>query len=126
MTKGAGMEHLFRLKIHLETGSQRRKFMLRNTYTGPLGPLCVHSCSTFSNSRSQSTYRGRVEMGCPLSWSVCQNVVRDGRYSPRGCTTAPTTHQAGLIFHHIGCTPDSGRCHSVCTVCSMPWFIGAI
>jgi hypothetical protein len=63
------------------------------------------------NLQPQSTYRGRVEVGeciCPLSWSIHQNFVHDGKYSERGwaCTPPPPTRTSlgkfFKFFHHDG------------------------
>ncbi len=75
-------------------------------------------CVCINMYRPQSTYRG--ECISPFSWSVHHNFLRDGRYSERGWACTPQHHQAGLIFPNFSimmeCTPESGNCHSVCTL----------
>jgi hypothetical protein len=69
----------------------------------------------------QSTYRGRVEIDgvyiC-LSRSVHRNFVRDGRYSERGwaCTLTPPVPGWANFSIMMECTPESGHCHSVCSL----------
>jgi hypothetical protein len=71
---------------------------------GGVSANCAHGAQTnFGDLTPFLTYGGRVEMGggvfLPLSWSVHNNFVRDGRYSERGGGCASLhPQQAGLIF----------------------------
>ncbi len=52
---------------------------------------------------------------CSLSWRVHYNFVCDGRYCKRGGhATSHHPHQPWIIFPS---KPESGRCHSVSTLC---------
>jgi hypothetical protein len=53
---------------------------------------------------------------CPLSWSVHCNFVRDGKYSERVRACTPPPSPAWTNFSIMECKPESGRCHSVCTL----------
>jgi hypothetical protein len=59
---------------------------------------------------------GKVEIWqciCPLSWSVHDNFVRDGRYSERGWTS-PASADFSIVME---CAPKGGHCH--CELCAI-------
>ncbi len=60
----------------------------------------------------QSTYRGRVEIG---------GVYLPSQRIPQLCTPSPGWANFNIMME---CTPDSGNCHSVCTLWGWQWICG--
>ncbi len=80
------------------------------------------------SEESQSTYRGRDEIGASVSalertytatLYLMVTIVKGGR-------RAPPPSPAWVDFSTMmQCTPESGRCHSVCTLCARTeWLLG--
>jgi hypothetical protein len=73
--------------------------------------------------------QGRDEIGefiCPHSRTIHCSFVRNGKYSERGwaCTVHTPPPPAWANFSiMMKCMPESGRCHSVCTLWIYPSYL---
>ncbi len=101
-------------------------FSVEDSWNGRVGGFQMSPFLPKKNqAQRQSTYRGRIEIGgvyciCPFSWSLHHDFVRDGRYSEKGwaCTPHPPSPGWANFSIMMECTPESGLCPSVCTLCA--------